>query len=63
MRAHFLQIFFLYLLVHNSDFLENLIKNYCIRPHFDVVYCSMGWGGGGHLLQPLWFRDCAHKQK
>ena len=26
--------------LHNSEFLENLIKNYCIRPHFDVVWCS-----------------------
>ena len=37
MRAHFLQNFFLFLLVHKSELLENLIKNYCIRPHFDVV--------------------------
>ena len=33
MRAHFLQVIFLFLLVHNSEFLENLIKNYCTRPH------------------------------
>ena len=37
MRAHFLQKIFLFLLVHNAEFLENLIKNYCIRMHFDVV--------------------------
>ena len=37
MRAHFLQYIFLFLLVHNSEFLENLIKSYCTRPHFDVV--------------------------
>ena len=29
--------FFIFLLVHNSEFLENLIKNYCIRMHFYVV--------------------------
>ena len=38
MWAHFFQKIVLYLLVHNSEFLENLIKNCCIRPHFDVVY-------------------------
>ena len=38
MRAHFLQKIVFFLLVHNSEFLENLIKNYCIRPHnFDLV--------------------------
>ena len=26
------------LTIHNSEFLENLIKNYCIRPHFYVVW-------------------------
>ena len=26
-----------------QKFLENLIKNYCIRPHFDVVYYSAEW--------------------
>ena len=25
---------FLFLLVHNSEFLENPVKNYCIRPHY-----------------------------
>ena len=38
MRAHFLQKFFLFLLVHNIEFLENLIKNYCIRMH-----CKAEW--------------------
>ena len=37
MRAHFMQNIFLFLLVPNSEFLENLIKIYCTRPHFDVV--------------------------
>ena len=37
MRAHFMQYIFLFLLVHNSEFLGDLIKNYCTRPHFDVV--------------------------
>ena len=36
-RAHFLQYIFLFLLVHNSEFLENLIKSYCTRPHLDAV--------------------------
>ena len=27
-------------LVHNSEFFENLIKYYCIRPHFDVIYSN-----------------------
>ena len=40
MRAHVLQNYLLFLLVHNSEFLQNLIKNYCIRPHFDVVYSA-----------------------
>ena len=32
---------FLFLLVHNSEFLENLIKNYCIKMHFNVLgLCS-----------------------
>ena len=35
----FLQKKILFLLVHNSEFLKNLIKNYCIRTHFDVVVC------------------------
>ena len=30
-----MQYIFLFLLVHNSEFLENLIKSYCTRPHFD----------------------------
>ena len=41
MRAHCLQyilIIFLFLLEHISEFSENLIKSYCTRPHFDVVY-------------------------
>ena len=37
MRAHFLQYIFLFRLVNNSEFLENLIKGYCTRPHFYVV--------------------------
>ena len=41
MRAHFLQKIFLFLLVHNSEFLENLIKNYCIRPH--LMWSSAEW--------------------
>ena len=36
-RAQFLQKMLLFLLVHNSEFLENLIKNYCVRMYFDVV--------------------------
>ena len=36
-EGSFLQYIFLFLSVHNSEFLENLIKNYCTRPHFDVV--------------------------
>ena len=35
--SFFWQKIFLFHLVHNSEFLENLIKNYCIRTHFDVV--------------------------
>ena len=37
MRAHFLQVIFLFLLVHNSEYLENLINKYCTRRHCDVV--------------------------
>ena len=33
MRASFLQNFFSFLLIHNTEFLENLIKNDCIRTH------------------------------
>ena len=36
MRVNFLQHIFLFLLVHDSEFLENLIKtnkSYCTRPH------------------------------
>ena len=36
--AHFLKKIFLFLLVHNSEFLENIIKNDSIRTHFDVAY-------------------------
>ena len=42
MRAHFLQYILLFILVHKSEFLENLIKSYCTRLHFDVVKYSMG---------------------
>ena len=49
MRAHFLLNIFLFLLVHNSQFLENLIKNYCIRTHI-LMWSSAEWvnmGNGG----------------
>ena len=42
MKAHFMQNIFLFLLVHNSEFLEYRIKNYCIRPHFDVDDFDIG---------------------
>ena len=39
---------FLFLLVHNSEFLsENLMKNYCIRPSF---WCGLVLNGLRHLL-------------
>ena len=41
MRAHFLQKCFLFLLVQNAEFLENLINNYCIRPH--LMWSSAQW--------------------
>ena len=34
MRAHFLQKIVLFLLVHKPEFLENLVKNNCIRTYF-----------------------------
>ena len=37
MRAHFLHKILIFILVDNSEFLENLIKKYCFRTHFDVV--------------------------
>ena len=60
MRAHFLQYIFLFLLVHNSEFLENLIKNYCTRPHFDVVYSSAQWVKNctNFTLLGLYYWDC-----
>ena len=42
MRAHFLQYIFLFLLGHNSEFLENLIKSYCTRPHFSTQWVLNG---------------------
>ena len=36
MRSHFLQKNFLFFLVHNSAFFENVIKNYCMRTQFLV---------------------------
>ena len=42
MRAHFLQKKIIILLVHSLEFLENLIKNYCIRPHFGAEWVDDG---------------------
>ena len=44
MRAHFLQYIFLFLLVHNSEFLENPIKSYCTRiPDHMFMWSSAQW--------------------
>ena len=71
MRAHFFQKFFLFLLVRNAELLENLIKSYCIGPHFNVVngltvlgmscwFCSWvsQWGWGNCCDIPE-LRNCA----
>ena len=56
MRAHFLQHIFLFLLVHDSEFLDNLIKtnkSYCTRPHLKcglVLNGLRGYKGPGPPL-------------
>ena len=42
--SHFLQYIFLFVLVHNSEFVENLINNYCTRPH--LMWSSAQWVKG-----------------
>ena len=37
-----MQYIFLFLLVHNSEFLEILIKSYCTRPH-TLMWSSTQW--------------------
>ena len=43
MRAHFLQNSFLFLLVHNSEFLENVMKNYNIVSDHILMWSSAEW--------------------
>ena len=42
MRAHFLQYIFIFLLVHNSEYLENLIKSESVPDHI-LMWSGAQW--------------------
>ena len=57
MRAHFLQYIFLFLLVHNSEFLENLIKKILYQTTF---WCGLVLNGiKKHFSNSLWMGTIA----